>query len=180
MIPIFEQGNGKGIGHLLDTFTKRFDQICAQHLKDRRAKAFAFVFYDFNDRHIKTILRDQGVFTQLDRLAGKELSIFFLHTGTRHAVRQFNETFLKQLGLEEAKPPCVVFFKLSEGKAIDVSLASLESTDLFHGFKELHDVIASYLNTSNAEPKHVRWTKAAGKIIALETIKEGVKLSLGF
>jgi len=50
MIPIYEQGSGNGIGHGLDSFLNRFDCICSGHRKEGRAKAFAFIFYDFTDK----------------------------------------------------------------------------------------------------------------------------------
>src|SRR6266699_5117226 len=76
MIPIYEQDSGKGIGYGLDSFLKRFEHICQEHVEAGRAKAFAFIFYDFNDQGLRTVLKDQGVFAQLDRLSGKNLSIF--------------------------------------------------------------------------------------------------------
>ena len=112
MIPIYEQGSGNGIGHGLDSFLNRFDFICAEHRKEGRAKAFAFIFYDFTDKAIRHILKNQGVFAKLDRLSGKELSVFYLHTGTRHAIETFNINFLAALGVEDrASLPCVVFFR---------------------------------------------------------------------
>jgi len=65
MIPIYEQGSGNGIGHGLSSFFRRFDEICAQHLAEGRAKSFAFIFYDFTDQALRKILKNQGVFAQL-------------------------------------------------------------------------------------------------------------------
>src|SRR4051794_23909088 len=98
MIPIFEQGDGKGIGHGLDSFLVRFDAICREQLANDRAKAFAFIFYDF-ESDLRKLLKDQGVFAQLDRLAGGNLSVFYLHSGRRGTTDQFNATFLSKLGI---------------------------------------------------------------------------------
>jgi hypothetical protein len=180
MIPIYEQGGGRGHGHSLDTFIDRFDQICKEHAETRRTKAFAFIFYDFQNQAMRRILKDEGVFAQLDRLSGKELSIFYLHSGTAHAVKQFNEAFTKQLELtEEVSPPCVVFFRLRKDKLTDVSVAELDSRDLIHSFKELYDVIEQYLKKSKATPKYVRWVKSAGKFVAVEAVKEAIKYGAG-
>ena len=158
----------------------RFDQICVEHQKASRATAFAFIFYDFIDLKTKKILKDQGVFSILDRLSGHDLSIFFLHTGTRHAIEQFNNTFLKRLEIDEtAAPPCIVFFKLSKKGLTDISVAALESEDLIHGFRELHDVIQSYLKESTAKPKYIRWVKSAAKFVSIEAVKEAIKYGIG-
>jgi hypothetical protein len=94
MIPIYEQGTGNGIGHSLDTFIQRFDSICTEHERSGRAKSFAFIFYDFNDSDLRRVLKNEGVFAQLDRLAGALLSIFYLHSGTRRSIGLFNAHFL--------------------------------------------------------------------------------------
>lgn len=128
MTPIYEQGSGQGIGHGREQFIKRFDEICAEHLEKKRARSFAFVFYDFNNKALRRILRDQGVFAELDRTSGKQLSLFYLHGGDRGAVESFNQNFLSVLGVEgKADLPCVVFFKVDAGNVTDVKIAQLDS-----------------------------------------------------
>lgn len=77
MIPIYEQGSGKGIGHSVESFLARFEEIAISHIDDGRAKSLAFVLYDYHDSEFKQILKDQGVFAQLDRLSGKDLSVLY-------------------------------------------------------------------------------------------------------
>jgi hypothetical protein len=74
MIPIYEQGRGKGIGHSSKSFSQRFEELCREHLQEGRARAFAFIFYDFEDQQFRTVLKDEGVFAKLDRLSGSNLS----------------------------------------------------------------------------------------------------------
>ena len=182
MIPIFEQGQGKGIGHGLDSFLLRFDTICHEHLKNKRAKAFAFILYDFgSDLH--RILKDQGIFTQLDRLAGTNLSVFYLHTARRGTVDQFNAVFLSKLGvIEKANPPCVVFFKLKNDRFEDVLIAQLESADLTHGFHELYGVIQHYIEDDVADAPQgsrvLKILKRSTKFIALETFRAALKKAI--
>ena len=64
MNPIFEQGNGSGIGHNLDRFLERFIEICEIQLENGKAKSFALILYDFHDEAIKSVLKDQGGFTR--------------------------------------------------------------------------------------------------------------------
>ena len=181
MIPIFEQGQGKGIGHSLRSFRERFDKICSEHIHAGRAKAFAFIFYDygdhifydFTDQHLRRLLKDQGVFVQLDRLAGDKLSIFFFHTGSRRSVEAFNQQFLSQLGIAESVTlPAVVFFKVKEGELTDIAVVELDNSDLIHGFKELYDVIEKYIADELAAvdhgPRAIRWLKSGAKFISTE------------
>jgi hypothetical protein len=173
MIPIFEQGPGKGIGHSLRSFRERFDKICSEHIHTGRAKAFALIFYDFTDQHLRRLLKDQGVFVQLDRLAGDKLSIFFLHTGSRRSVEAFNQQFLSQLGIAESVTlPAVVFFKVKEGELSDIAVIELDNSDLVHGFRELYDVIEKYIADELAAVDHgshaIRWLKSGAKFISTE------------
>lgn len=162
MIPIFEQGDGRGIGLGLESFEARFKDICKEHEREGRAKAFAFVFYDFTDAAIRKILKDKGVFVQLDRLSGKDLSIFYMHSGTRRAITEFNERFLTKIGISESVSlPCVVFFRLSENAVRDISIVKLESPNEIHGFYELHSIVKEYLGKSHGSVKAsaLKWLK---------------------
>lgn len=95
MIPIYEQEQGIGIGHSFATLVNKFIETCEGHLANGRSLAFAFLLYDFEDEAIKHILKNRGGFTKLDRLSGKDSSIFYLHSGDRHLLKQFNSVFLR-------------------------------------------------------------------------------------
>lgn len=170
MIPIYEQGSGQGIGHGREQFIKRFDEICAEHLEKKRARSFAFIFYDFNNKALRKILRDQGIFAKLDRISGRQLSLFYLHGGDRGTVESFNQNFLSVLGVEgEVDLPCVVFFKVDAGNTTDVKVAQLDSADLVHGFSELAGVVEEYLSSSNggsgARYTAIKWLKVGGNLV---------------
>jgi len=176
MIPIYEQDPGKGIGYSSESFSQRFDELCQEHLTHGRARAFAFIFYDFLERDFRRVLKDEGVFAQLDRLSGSDLSVFYLHSGSRNAVERFNTEFLLRLNLtERVMLPCVVFFKLKNKQVTDVAAVHLESADLIHGFHELYIVIASYISESSETPplesKHLRWIKSGTKFIGTEAFR---------
>lgn len=180
MIPIYEQGSGNGIGHGLQSFLGRFDEIFAEHLAKGRAKSFALIFYDFTDQSIRKILKSQGVFAQLDRLSGKELSVFYLHAGTKAAIEAFNAHFFSALGIEgQAALPCVVFFRVQKGAVEDVKIAQLENSDLVHGFHELYGAIDQYLSASPAastQPSRaIRWLKGSAKFLSVEVFRAALK-----
>ena len=176
MIPIYEQGTGHGIDHSLDSFLVRFELLCQEHLCEGRARAFAFIFYDFCDEELRNILRDEGVFAQLDRLAGNDLSVFYLHSGRRRAVAQFNAESMRRLGVDSnVSLPCVVFFRSKEGKIEDVTIAQLESANLIHGFHELYAIIERYIRGSlgdmPGEPKYLCLIKSSARFIGLEVFR---------
>ncbi len=144
MIPIYEQGDGRGVGHSFDSFHRRFLQICEEHVESNRAHSFAFIFYDLDDGSLKSILRDQGVFTKLDRLVRSRLSLFYLHNPKPHTARSFNREFQDRLGISTSGP-CVVFFRISSGAITDIKVCAIESTHLLQGFHEIHGIVSEYL-----------------------------------
>lgn len=180
MIPIYEQGGGNGIGHERTSFIDRFEEICTEHLSEGRAKSFAFIFYDFTDQAIRKILKNQGVFAKLDRLSGKELSVFYLHAGTKATVQAFNAHFFGALDIEgQATLPCVVFFRVREDAIEDVEIAQLESADLIHGFSELYGAIQQYLSdkpAASTEPSRaIRWLKGGSKFLSAELFRVALR-----
>ncbi|WP_146021813.1 MULTISPECIES: hypothetical protein [unclassified Pseudomonas] len=175
MIPIYEQGSGNGIGHSVKTFLAEFEKIAINHVEKGRAKSIAFIFYDFQDRDFKRVLKSEGVFTQLDRLSGKDLSIFYLHSGNDQVLSSFNSVLLAALGAEAARKPCVVFCKATQEGLSDISVANLDSADLIHGFHELYGVIESFLNSQTPEVKAIGWVASGAKFLSLEVVKELIK-----
>lgn len=173
MIPIYEQGTGHGIDHSLSSFLLRFESLCQEHLQEGRARAFAFIFYDFCNEQFRRILKDQGVFAQLDRLSGTDLSLFYLHAGRRRTVEGFNGEFLRRLGVDsDVCLPCVVFFRVKEDKVEDVTVAQLENANLIHGFRELYGIIERYINESlmdmDARPRYLRLARSGARFIGIE------------
>lgn len=176
MIPIFEQGDGRGIGHSSASFRKQFGMLCKEHIQSDRAKGFAFIFYNFHDYEFKNILKDQGVFAQLDRLSGNHLSVFYLHQGGHYATTRFNKYFLSRVGVEEpVRLPCVVFFTVSNDLIEDFKVAELQSSSYIHGFHELYGVIERYIEedliSQTESSKYLRWLKGSAKFISIETFR---------
>lgn len=184
MYPIQEQGHKRGIGHSLDSFLKRFDEICKEHLKEGRAKAFAFIFYDFKDNALRRILKDQRVFAELDRLSGRDLTVFYLHAGEREAVNKFNTEFLTKLNIaQKATLPCVVFFRAKGDRIEDVAIAQLDHADLIHGFHELYSEIKKYteagLDQVGVGSKALKWIKRGGLFIGVVAFEEAMSKAIG-
>lgn len=143
MIPIFEQGKGNGLGHSYNTFLSRFVEICEEHLNNGRAKSFAFIIYDFHNKDIRNVLKNQGGFTRLDRLSGNTLSIFYLHSDNRRLITEFNNTFLGifDIPVEKRTTPFVMFFNLSNGCVDNVNIIELEQDNIMFAFNDLYNII---------------------------------------
>ncbi len=174
MIPIYEQGSGRGVGYNGKNFLNRFEEICLSHLEQKRAKAFAFIFYDFLDSDIKRILKDQGAFARLDRLSGDELSIFYIHSPHEAFVSDLNQKLIQKLQVhQEVTPPCVIFFKIADEGFSDISVAALNSPDLIHGLNELCEVVEHYIKNDREGMRTVavRWISGGAKFLSTETAK---------
>ncbi len=168
--------SGKGIGLSLESFSRRFSELCEQHLRDRRARAFAFIFYDFYDGDFRRVLEDQGVFTKLDRLSGDKLGIFYLHSGSKDTVERFNSRFAARVGLDgQLILPCMVFFKVKQTEITDLQAVNLESRGLIHGFDELRDAITHYISGTTSiaslEAKYWPRIKSGVRFIGIEVFR---------
>lgn len=183
MVPIFSQSGGQSLGYDINSFIDRFEQICQEHLKEGRAKAFAFLFYNFNDHQLGQVIQDLGVFAKLDRLSGHDLSIFYLHSGSEQHFERFNRYFQVALGVKgTANTPCMVFFKLEGDGFKDVEVISLDNTNLINGFHELYEVVDSYIKAvppEKKEFKYLKQIKAVGKFVGAEAAKVFVKEGIG-
>lgn len=182
MVPIFTSSGGQSLGYDINSFIERFEDICQEHLKGGRAKAFAFLFYNFNDWELNKVIQDLGVFAKLDRLSGHDLSIFYLHSGNEQHFERFNRYFQVALGVRGAATPCMVFFKLEGDSLKDVEAVSLDNANLINGFHELYEVVDDYLKAEpppKKEFKALKHIKAAGKFLTVEGAKVFLKEGIG-
>lgn len=128
MAPILLQDGEHGIGLGYEEFRNRFQEICEQHLNEKRAKAFAFVFCDFADRVTASVLHGERGFNALNDLSGNEMTVFYLHLQAHEiAAKSFNAHFLHVLGLrEQVPPPCVVCFRVCDRAVEDVAFHPID------------------------------------------------------
>jgi hypothetical protein len=84
--------------------------------------------------------------------------------------------------LEQAPPPCVVFFKLKEDRIEQVAIAQLDHTNLIHGFHELYGVIERYIKTDANEAgfgsRSLKWLKSSSGFVALGVFRAALKMAL--
>jgi hypothetical protein len=145
MFPIFEQGHGKGIGLDKISFQRRFIELCDQ--KSGREKSFGLILYDFEDTNLRKVLKNQGVFAKLDRLSGDNLTLFYLDSGRKKSVDNFNSALLGELGIHgNILLPSVIFFKIKNKKVFDIITVLLNDDNILHSFQELYSVIENYVS----------------------------------
>lgn len=160
MFPIFEQGKGNGLGISYEMFLQHFISICENHQSDGRAKAFAFIFYNFEDSQIRKILKGQGGFAELDRLSGETITVFYLNSKHKEIVDAFNKNFLYAFDIHDNyQLPYVVFFKIDNHDVKDIEIVLLAQSDVMYAFHELFQVLKNY--KENIEKKNV--SKISGK-----------------
>ena len=152
MIPIFEQGKGKGkgIGHSINSFLKRFTDICQKAKAENRRKTFAFILYNFEDSAIEKLLKDEGVFTKLDRLTGNSLDVFYLHSNDDASIKGFNEIILHSFNFKEyVEVPCVIFFDVFDLEVEDANVVEIEQDNILLGFNEIAIILQKQINSEN-------------------------------
>jgi len=153
MNPIYETGKGHGIGHSLDSFKSRFVDICEEHLKDRKAKSFAFIFYKPENQEIIEILHNPGALMQLDRISGKTLSVFYFQGFNQALQESFNDVFLKAFKINNCHNlPFILFFNVVDSEVTNIEVIELQQQDRMFAFDELRREIEKYSNGLNQLP----------------------------
>ncbi|MBW2558753.1 MAG: hypothetical protein JRD69_08000 [Deltaproteobacteria bacterium] len=80
MVPlkIFKDGRIRELS--TEAFGQSIIDVCEKHRKDKRALAFAFVLYDFENPQILKILNDEIYWNALNSISGQYLSIYYIHS----------------------------------------------------------------------------------------------------
>jgi len=159
MFPIFEQGKGNGIGKSFKGFFERFIEICEEHLENGNAKTFAFILYDFHDKTLKAILKQNGVFIKLDRLANNKLTIFYLDSENKELLKTFNKVFLGAFEVESDRNlPFVLFFDIYKREVENIEIVELNADNISYAFQNLYSIIEnkiSNITLTDTSKKHV-------------------------
>jgi len=160
MNPIYEHKPNGGIGYGFEEFLNHFFEICYEHLRDGRARAFAFILFDFEHGDVFKTMKDRSVFTKLDRISGKDLTIFYLNSNDTYLINNFNQIFGYALGgYEEIQRPAIVFFKVVSNDAEDIKYHQISNNKLF-AFQEINDSVKDYITRLNKKTsKHPDFLK---------------------
>lgn len=149
------QAGDRGIGMGYEHFVKTFESVCRAHRLEGRARAFAFVFYDMGHGVVRDALSKADGFRRLHEKTGNDVTLFYLHDYAVDAHwRQFNLEFMAALGVEnQAKTPCMVFFRVENEDIEDVSIYAIDerSMDPVLTVAELEQYVDDAVKTLNAE-----------------------------
>jgi len=183
MNPIFTTSNDRGLnGYWYDEFVEQFDNICKEHLATKRAKKFAFIIYDFHSP-THSVLQNQGVFTDLDRLSGKDITIFYLD-GQLNEQRNTQSRLFRNLnqivtGLANHKIrsiPFILFFDFIDGDIKNFQCYSIRDNEKFI-LNDLTNAISTELQSLPKEKPNKETSvvftliKETPKIVYTEFIK---------
>lgn len=171
MHPIQMQAGNRGIGMGYNQFVETFQTVCSEHLKDGRARAFAFVFYDMSHGVVRDALRQAHGFYRLHEKTGKDVTLFYLHDQAVDAHwRSFNLAFMAALGItDQTTTPCMVFFRVSGGNIEDVSIYAIdgESNNPVLTVAELEQYVDDAVKKLNAEGDISALTSLAAAVVQL-------------
>lgn len=161
------RATGLGYNEFVDTFEK----ICQEHVEDKRARAFAFIFYNMRDGAIRYALKSARGFEVLNTQTGNDMTLFYLHSDAINGhAETFNQQFMQALNIsEQITPPCIVFFRVNGGEIADISFKTIddETKDAHLIVEELRRNIASYIQGMNSEGDYSALTKAPGWLSAI-------------
>jgi hypothetical protein len=155
MYTIFLQGADRGVGMGYDEFVEEFEHICSEHVKNGKARAFAFIFYDMLNGTVRNALRQERGFEILNNASGKEITLFYLHSDALTTrAKEFNERFLVTLNSEhQIHPPCIVFFRIHGADIEDIAFHSIDAQtrEPHLVVEELRRYISGYIDEMNAQ-----------------------------
>lgn len=152
-----------------DQFVTEFASICHEHLREGRARAFAFIFYNMGNGTVRRALHDGGGFRLLHRKTGKDITLFYLHDfAVDEHLQGFNKEFMAALNVEgQAVPPCMVFFRVHKDEIEDVSIYRIDeqTQDPILVVAELEQYVDDAIAKLNAEGDISALT-GIGKLVA--------------
>jgi hypothetical protein len=162
MIAICEHCPEGTSGYSFANFRDHFINICVQHRQAGRARAFAFILYDFTNPSVHKILRDNEYWASLHKLSGSALTIFsFHHREPQVGNRGFQvmddmiavggpkgpadmSTILLQRYFEIKLPislPAILFFQVDQNEVIDSFVVELKSQYVQDSYFEIEKVV---------------------------------------
>jgi hypothetical protein len=159
MIEIFEQGNGRGLGHSVDSFLQRFGDICARHAQGNRASKFALILYDF-ESNLRKLLNERGAFAEIDRLARNRITVFYLDSRRERDYARLKAFSVSRFGRSvEDLLPCIICFSVLDDNVTDITTIKLEAAEGGLAFHELYRQIEEYADPTLKEAD----AKSAGR-----------------
>lgn len=108
------------------------------------------------DGVVRKALKSENGFQILNQESGRDITLFYLH-GDANApqTNAFNKHFFRALNVdsEQASPPCIVFFRVSEQKIDDILIRQIdiETKEPHAVTEEMRRYVADYVETMSKE-----------------------------
>lgn len=169
MFTIYQNTKKEGLD--LETFEQRMITICNQHRDDKKALAFAFILYDFENPNIRKVLNDNDYWEALNQISGNYLSVFSLNYKEKEIPTSYDKTNFNGLQMLTSIPtrynpsigtnqlikkyfgdidsinyPAILFFQIDNNSVIDSILLDLNEQQIESSYLELKEVIKAAVN----------------------------------
>lgn len=161
MHDIFLREAGYAEGFSLQDFDGKFRAICQSHIEEGRARAFAFILFDYGHPEVREVLANQKYWDALNRLSGRYLTVFSINLEREEALRSLsrergrnpeNELILDSVNdvLEKlfltnlpSGRPRILFFQVHDGKILTPYVYDLRADSTQSAFQELQDALSN-------------------------------------
>ncbi len=163
--------NSQGKFDGIDCIGEYIVRVGLEHKAEKRALAFAFIVYDFDNPHIEKILTDTSYYNALDYVSGKSITVFYVNSSylTYQSERakqsdkmnfefgvqkidapvNVSPKFIaeKLINKDYLPSPSVLFFRISDNSIEEYTIAHLRQNEIEKGFNELLMVIKTAVSS---------------------------------
>ena len=154
--------NSSDTAHDYQSFKDQMIEICNNHRDNKKALAFAFILYDFENPQLSQVLNNQDYWLALNEMSGEYLTVFSLHYKKRKKKKKeritpmlltvpvdwnpskgTNKLVKKYFGNIEVNYPAILFFQVDNNSVIDSVLIELVEEEIEKAFLELKSYVKS-------------------------------------
>ncbi len=134
---------------------REFMDICANHHKNARALAFAFILYDFEHPQIAKVLEDQHYWNALNKISGKYLTVFSFRLNSFGTFDDSRAFIKEQFGVDlPEENPSILFFQVSDKRISDSFMVEIKADMIEPAFNEVKEVLLAMIQSvENVQPE---------------------------
>jgi len=152
--------NSNDCGHGFGSFKKEMINICNQQRDSKKAFAFAFILYDFENPQLWKILNDNEYWQALNKISGKYLTVFSINYKPKRKKRKqaitpmlfaipidyspaegSNKLTRKYFGDISVNYPAILFFQVNKNSVVDSILIELKEEEIEKSYLEIKEYI---------------------------------------
>ena len=146
-------------------------RIGKEHKTEKKALAFAFIVYDFDNPHIDEMLAKSSYYNALDYISGKTLTVFYINSSYLNyqsdkakesnkmnfefgvqkidAPANVSPKYIaeKLINKDSLPSPSIMFFRISDNTVSEYTIAHLRENEIEKGFNELLNIIKTAVDS---------------------------------